>query len=237
MVPIVRIIKKSKPHFLHRSPVAPTTDEGQTMYYRHNTFMVAVEVWDNIFKIKYSEIRDTISALCYDYNHQDFDVTIEHLDMLRYLKFKKGCWLIIMDEDNLSHPRLPRMLRKQPVSHYMVYWNVYRSHLGTAIWDQRTLLTGSYAINCHKLTDYKRAFYHHTTTAQLSDQMRLLTENPLGLILIQPSSHGILSKIDLQTDVETQLRSLVNKYIHSTPEIPSPYKGIVNNIREIYQSL
>mgnify|MGYP007028079464 CR=1 FL=1 len=251
-IPIIQVIKKSKWHFIDRSLIMPHAPgaEKEIVAKKHEQFIKSVAVWDSVFSIPYREFRNRISRICYDFNHQIFDATLEYVKLVDIINMISDAWLVVNDEDNMIHPKVPRLLRKSR-DHDLVRWDVLRSpdwgDLGKpTVWDDKShscLPTGGYAFRWKALNKYHRLLYYHGETRRLvkNHTFHHLHDSPLGFIMVQPSGHGILSSLSARfpnaDEAGEELIKIVRFY-HSHPaDVPGPYKSHYLDIMKLYGKL
>lgn len=207
---------------------------------KHGKFVDMVGNWNKLFKIKYGDFRDAVESICEEYNSKcKFDITIKHMDALKCIGKFDG-YLFSADEDNLIDNELCFLLRNlDNVS--LVKWRVHRigSNHKQLIWDELTpniLPTGGYAVSTNNgINEYIELLYAHGATQYMFNSFVQICEEPLGLIMVHPSSHGVLSKLSSKEELVSSVNGflrLKNEAILK-PRYKEPYKKIV----DLYGSL
>lgn len=234
---VVRVIKKSQVHYYNRRLVYMSFANGkrsEVTKEKHERFVEAVGFWDSIFKIKYGDFRDGIEGICEEYNSKcKFDVTLKHTEAMSLLGAFDG-FVFTADEDNLIDAPLAVLLRNNQKSEF-VKWHNYRvgdKHVA-GIWDDTrpTILpTGGYAVPANNGIDkYVELLHCHGASSRYFNDFRLLSDEPLGLIMVHPSSHGVLSKMLTVDDVKNSVeRFLTNKQnVSIKPRYVETYSKII----------
>jgi len=234
-IPVIQIIKKSKWHFINRSLTMPhlesTTKNNIFNINRHKEFIKKVAIWNSTFTVKYGKFRDSIYRICNDFNHNSFDITFEYITLIKTLNKKTDAWLIVNDEDNMISSKVPRLLRKLK-GHDLVRWDMF--HTSEIVWNKSCLPTGGYAFKLHALEKYKQLLYYHGKTKS-HKECHLINDSPLGLIIIQPSSRGILCKSPNMTKQE--LIEKIKFYVSNPVNVPDLYKNHYFEILRLYKRL
>lgn len=242
MKTIIRIVKKSKPHYYGRHLVYMTygNNKSEVDPKKHLKFIQSVNYWNDLFKIKYGDFRDAVESICEIHNSKcKVDVIIKHIDAIDCLgQFDGYCFSA--DEDNLIDNRLSILLRKFD-GQQLVKWRVYRagSNHTQVVWDELTphvLPTGGYAVPTnYGIKKYIELLYCHGSTMSYFNQFVQLTDEPIGLIMVHPSSHGVLSKLDSKSQVKESVDYFLNNKDNIL--IKPKYIDSYNKIFELYQSL
>jgi len=239
---VVRVIKKSQPHYYSRKLVYMSFANGkrsEVTKEKHDRFVKAVGFWDSLFKIKYGDFRDGVEAICEEYNSRcKVDVTLKHTEAMRLLGAFDG-FIFTADEDNLIDPPLANLLRQHAAFEF-VQWRNFRvgSDHKAHIWDETrpyVLPTGGYAIPANGgIHKHIELLHCHGATGRQMDSFALLRDEPLGLVMVHPSSHGVLSKTTTANDV----KNLVNKFLNNRVVSVMPrYVPTYNKIIKLYESL
>lgn len=236
---VIQVIKKSKQHFLNRSLIIPWLGETQAMAEKHEKFVKAVEIWDDTLNITYGKFRDIIAEICRSFNNQ-FDITVEYIDALEAIN--GDGWVVIHDEDDLLHPRLPKILRSMEAPH-LVRWDTWRCGPGSlkvGKWDEASCrsqccLSGSYAFQMSHLKRYHELLRYHGKTWKYQNEMGVIDSSPLGLKCNQPTGWGILGSHE--GDIGAKIKASILRFVNPRIDIPQPYRVHFKRIIEAYMEL
>lgn len=240
---VVRVIKKSRPHYYSRQLIYQSFDGGKSSevsYEKQSNFINAVGWWNDLFKIKYGDFRDGIESIVEDYNSAcKFDITVKHLNALSALGSFNG-WIFSADEDNFIDRQLVPLLRVREDCD-SIRWRVIRvgSDHVSKMWDETNpdiLPSGGYAFSASDgIMKHERALHCHGETAGSVNKFRLLSDESFGLVVVHPSSHGVLSKMEKKSDIV----NLVNDFLNhsSSFKMKHRYKDHYDKIMSLYASL
>lgn len=240
---VVRVIKKSQPHYYSRRLVYMSFANGsrsEVPKEKHGRFIEAVGFWDSLFKIKYGDFRDGVEEICEEYNSKcKFDATLKHTEAMELLGAFDG-FVFTTDEDNLIDHPLVGLLRRHPVIELVKWHNFRVGHKHVAgVWDDSrplVLPTGGYAVPANDGIDkYVELLHCHGATSKYMNSFKLLNNEPLGLVMVHPSSHGVLSKMLTVGNVKNSVKQfLINKQdISIKPRYVETYSKII----KLYESL
>lgn len=242
---VIRIIKKSRPHYYTRRLVYMSFNDGkrsgrsEVAPDKHARFVASVDNWNALFKIKYSDFRDGIESICEEYNSRcKFDATFKHVDAFHVLNNFDG-FVFTSDEDNLIDAPLPNLLRNHEKAE-LIKWNNYRvgsNHVAHVWGESRPLVlpTGGYAVPANDgINKWVELLNCHGASSWHMSSFAVLREEPLGLIMVHPSSHGVLSKLLTKDAVKASVDDfLINSNVTIKPRYLSTYQKIV----KLYESL
>lgn len=240
---VVRVIKKSKSHYYSRQLNYPRFDYGRSCEVsdaKHEKFIQATKWWNELFKIKYNDFRNGIESIVEDFNSNcKFDITVKHLDAIKALGSFNG-WIVVVDEDNFIDKQLIPILRSVEDVNFS-RWRVYRVGVDHFVkpWDEcfpNILPTGGYAISANDgVIKHEKSLHCHGDAAGFINKFKLVGDEPFGLVMVHPSSHGVLSKLENKDD----LSSLVKNFLSDHPycNLKSRYKDHYNKIVDLYNSL
>lgn len=239
---VVRVVKKSREHFYSRKLVYMSFANGRRSEVtsdKHERFVTSVGLWNSLFRIKYGDFRDGVEEICEEYNSKcKFDATVKHTDAMELFNKFEG-FIFTADEDNFIDPALVGLLRRHPFSEF-VKWRNFRvgSDHKAHIWDETrldVLPTGGYAVPADKGIERHIELLHcHGATGKQMDSFVLLRDEPLGLIMVHPSSHGVLSKTTTMNDI----KNLIDKFLKNrVVDVMPRYLQFYNKIIKLYESL
>jgi hypothetical protein len=207
---------------------------------KHEIFKQVVKIWDNTFSISYKQFRNRIYRICDASCHQQFDITLEHIDATKFLQASDDAWVIISDEDDLIHPRFALTLRKHETKSPIIRWNMYRTNYNTNVchvWDAKCSPTGGYAFKLSQFGKYQELLFYHGRTAK--HDAELICDEPLGMIVNQPSGHGSLSKYkgDVVKELKKNIRKFLDSKINIVPEYNRYYQEIIHAYKLLMSSV